>query len=196
MSRFIRLFSYLFHPLFMPLLGAFFYWELAAKTHAKTLVLPIAVATLLLPIISYFLLKRLGYIRSMITVSLRERVLPLALQTVYLFSLLKLVDFKGSFPLYNFYVGCMVSALLATIVLIGKIKASLHMIGITGVLAFVFLLGFYLDRSVLIPFCSLALLTGLVGSSRLEMKAHTPSELLWGSLLGIIPQLMLASVWM
>jgi membrane-associated phospholipid phosphatase len=37
---------------------------------------------------------------------------------------------------------------------------------------------------------------GLVGSSRLYMKSHTPIELITGSIIGITPQLLLWVVWL
>ncbi len=42
----------------------------------------------------------------------------------------------------------------------------------------------------------LVLINGLVASSRLEMKAHTPKELVIGFLTGIIPQLFLLPFWL
>ena len=42
----------------------------------------------------------------------------------------------------------------------------------------------------------LVLMNGFVVSSRLEMKAHTPKELVIGFLLGIIPQLLLLRFWL
>jgi hypothetical protein len=39
-------------------------------------------------------------------------------------------------------------------------------------------------------------MNGVVASSRLEMKAHTPKELVIGFLLGIIPQLLLLHLWL
>lgn len=42
----------------------------------------------------------------------------------------------------------------------------------------------------------LVLMNGFVASSRLEMKAHTPKELVIGLLLGIIPQILLMVFWL
>jgi acid phosphatase family membrane protein YuiD len=39
-------------------------------------------------------------------------------------------------------------------------------------------------------------MNGFVASSRLEMKAHTPKELVIGLLLGIIPQMLLLGFWL
>jgi hypothetical protein len=39
-------------------------------------------------------------------------------------------------------------------------------------------------------------MNGVVASSRLEMKAHTPKELVIGFLLGVIPQLFLLHFWL
>ena len=40
------------------------------------------------------------------------------------------------------------------------------------------------------------LINGFVASSRLEMKAHTPKELVIGFLCGIIPPLILMPLWL
>jgi hypothetical protein len=42
----------------------------------------------------------------------------------------------------------------------------------------------------------LVLMNGFVASSRLELNAHTPKELVIGFLLGSIPQLLLLILWL
>jgi len=43
----------------------------------------------------------------------------------------------------------------------------------------------------IIPMCILMLLLGMIGTSRLALQAHTTKELLFGTLIGIIPQLVI-----
>ncbi len=70
------------------------------------------------------------------------------------------------------------------------------MLGISALTVFVFGLNFHHQSNTLyiIPF--LILMNGFVASSRLEMKAHTPKELILGFAVGSIPQLLLLYLWL
>lgn len=179
----------------MPILGAAFYWRYAANTQAAELVGPIALFTIGLPLLAFGILKRFGYIESAVTVSIQQRIAPLILQTLFLFILLKIGNWKGSYPLYNFYTGAMISSLLAGMLLVVKVKASLHMIGMIGATSFLYLLSFYLDRNLAPPLILMLLLCGCTASSRLAMQAHTPKELAIGAFLGAFPQFFLVVNW-
>ena len=65
------------------------------------------------------------------------------------------------------------------------------MVGITALVGFCIAMSVYTQRNMLWEIALLFLLSGLVGSSRLYMKAHTPQELFAGFLVGFIPQLFL-----
>jgi hypothetical protein len=81
-----------------------------------------------------------------------------------------------------------------TIVL--RIKASLHMVAISALTIFIIGLSIHNQTRNINGIAFLVLMNGFVASSRLEMKAHTPKELVIGLLLGIIPQLILLHLWL
>jgi len=83
---------------------------------------------------------------------------------------------------------------LASVML--KFKASLHMIGVSALTAFVYGLSVYYQLPFvnLIAFCIVCM--GLVASSRLYMKAHTPIELIAGIAIGLLPQVILFKYWL
>jgi acid phosphatase family membrane protein YuiD len=39
-------------------------------------------------------------------------------------------------------------------------------------------------------------MTGVVASSRLEMDAHTPKEIMLGLLIGVLPQVLFLYLWL
>ena len=69
------------------------------------------------------------------------------------------------------------------------------MLGITSLLTFVILLSIHTQNNFIPHIALLVLVCGAVASSRLVMKAHTPNELVLGSLIGIMPQIIFAYFW-
>ena len=126
-----------------------------------------------------------------------QRKIPLLLQ-IMLFSILieKSITIDRFPPLYFFFAGGLVSAVMAFVLLFLKTKASIHMIGISALT--VFIVGLSINNEVntinLVTF--FVLINGLVASSRLEMKAHSNKELVIGLLCGIIPQIGLLYFWL
>ncbi|MCI4443570.1 MAG: hypothetical protein JHC39_08705, partial [Lentimicrobium sp.] len=75
-------------------------------------------------------------------------------------------------------------------------KASLHIVAISALTIFVIGLSIHNQSRNINLIAFLVFMNGVVASSRLEMKAHTPKELVIGFLLGVIPQLFLLHFWL
>ena len=98
--------------------------------------------------------------------------------------------------LFFFFFGGLLSTLLTLLFLFGKIKASIHMIGISSLTSFVVGLSLHNQINFMYYIAFLILMNGIVASSRLEMKAHSNIELAIGFLLGLLPQLALYFFWL
>lgn len=201
MKKFLPFFSYAFHPIFIPLLGTFFYVLLDARYFTimqyLILFLQITIITFFLPIAFFYLLRTFGKIDSVMLSDINHRKIPLILHVALLSILIqKSITIDLFPPLYCFFLGGIISAILAFILLYAKFKASIHMIGISALT--VFIIGLSLKNEVntvnLVAF--FLILNGLVASSRLVMKAHTNKELLIGFLCGFLPQLGLFYIWL
>jgi hypothetical protein len=98
--------------------------------------------------------------------------------------------------LHFFFMGALFSTILALICSLFKIKASLHLMAISGFTVFV--IGLNMHLQIHNPYWAalMILLTGVVASSRLEMEAHTNKELLIGLFIGILPQLLFLFLWL
>lgn len=128
---------------------------------------------------------------------LAQRKYPLMINVLLLFILIqKSFTVERTPELFYFFCGGLISTLFALIFLYVEKKVSLHMLGVTSLT--IFMTGFYLKY--MIPFTAslafLLVIVGLVGSSRLHMKAHTLEELFWGILCGAIPQLFFWMFWL
>ncbi len=201
MKKILPLFSYLLHPLFIPLYGTLVYLfcvENSFENVQKYLMLiQIVLITILIPMLFLYLLKIIGKVDSIMVSDISQRKMPLMIQ-FFLMALLilKSITIERVPELFFFFFGGMVSTFIAILLLFLRSKASIHMIGIGSLTVFVIGISIHNYNNMLVPISLLILLNGVVASSRLAMKAHTVKELLIGFLLGWIPQLLLFYFWL
>jgi hypothetical protein len=194
MNYILKIFSYIFHPLFMPVLGTVIYFETTPKfvpdsfLYAK--LIAITILTVIVPILFYFMLRNLGRIDSIFIDDVQQRRVPLIFQIILTGIVLSIVVNSYEFPeLYYFFLGILGSAAIAFISAALKYKMSLHMVGIAGVLFFVIWLSIFYNSNLLTVIALLCFVVGAVASSRLQEKAHSMPELCAGFLAGGLPQL-------
>ncbi|ESU29753.1 hypothetical protein FLJC2902T_02280 [Flavobacterium limnosediminis JC2902] len=202
LKKILPFFSYLFHPLFISVYAALFYFFVTKAFFYPyeifLILFQIAILTVFLPISMYFLLKSLGLARSTIMLhEKKERRLPLAFQAMFYLVLIQHSFSTAVVPeLYYFFLGALISTLITLLLIVFHFKASIHMIGITGMTLFI--VGISLHYGI--PFVSLIaffiISIGLVASSRLYMQAHSMRELLVGIIVGAIPQIGLWYFWL
>jgi hypothetical protein len=201
LKKFLPFFSYAFHPIFVPLLGTIFYVLLEARyfTLAQYLILflQIVIITFLLPIAFFYLLRTFGKIDTIMLSDISHRKIPLLLHIALLSILIQKSITIDLFPaLYFFFLGGILSTIFAFLLLYAKIKASIHMIGISALTVFIIGLSLKNEINTINLVAVFIILNGLVASSRLVMKAHTNKELLIGFLCGILPQIGMLYVWL
>lgn len=202
MTKFFKIISYLFHPIVIPLLGTLLYYAISPKFSPPEIkqgvIISMSILTIGIPIIFFFLLKSIGWISTTIFINnVSERKLPVLINMILLYIVLyRVIPRSYSIELYYFIVG-LLGALLACLVLIYlKFKASMHLMGISGLITFLIGLSFHFEMNITLLIGTLVLLSGLIASARLYLKAHDSSELWMGFCLGIIPQLITFSYWL
>lgn len=193
--------SYLFHPLWMPFAGTLIYFFVSPRFFPEELVkaklLAVAIMTVFIPIVYFFMLKTLGKVTNHFMEEVRERKWPLLFYAGIVFIILRYVLNTFDYPeLYYFFFGIMISTLLGLFLVFLEIKASLHMTGLGGVTLFLVLLSLHFNLNLIYTVSFLVAVIGLTGSSRLYYRAHTMKELGIGLLVGMIPQVTLAFFWL
>lgn len=190
--QFLPFFSYLFHPLFITLYGTLFYFlvipEVMPINWQYLTLIQVTILTVLLPLVIYFLLISLGKIASFTEASISERQLPVFIQILLFSGLLYFKKYDGAVELFFFFLGGLLSAVLAFIAIVLKYKASLHMIGISSLVAFVYFILYQYQLPLINTMAFSIVCLGLVASSRLYMKSHTNGELIVGTLIGFFSQ--------
>uniref|UniRef100_UPI00404B51A2 hypothetical protein n=1 Tax=Flavobacterium sp. TaxID=239 RepID=UPI00404B51A2 len=139
----------------------------------------------------------LGYISSFTEATLKERRIPTLIQAILLLTLVRfnqnLIEFS---QLYYYFLGGFISSVIVFLCILGRFKASLHMIGISALTAFIYGLILFYNLPYINSIAFSIICIGLVASSRLYMKSHSPFELFVGLLIGIIPQISLWHFWL
>ncbi len=180
-------FTVLLHPLFMPLAGILIllfsgsYVALLPLAARKLIILLFVSGTLLLPA----LMIPLAYFRGDVLLQKQnERNIPLTLTLIFYlltYFLFRKVPVYGF--MHSFMLGALVSVFMALVINL-RWKISLHMIGLGGLTAF--LLMITLTRQInLFPWLLLSVLaSGIAGTSRLYLEAHSPAQIYSGFILG------------
>jgi membrane-associated phospholipid phosphatase len=200
MKKFLAIFSYIFHPIFIPVYATLFYFVVANSffyEHEIYLAfIQVLILSVLLPMSIFYLLRSLGRMKSKMPVA-KERRLPLA---IYILLLLVLIRYSLSIvvipELYYYFTGVLISTVITLALVLGNYSPSLHTMAAASLTVFVISISSYYHISFLYLIALLVVCTGIVGSSRMDNKAHSLSEVLLGALIGIVPQVGLWFVWL
>lgn len=171
-----------------------FYYTIQQK---YLVLLQIGVVTILIPIAFFYFLRSFDKADNVMVPDLTQRKIPLIFQGMILYLLLSNTIKESILPeLHYFLLGGLISTILLFLMVFLKIKASIHLVGISSLTVFVGALSLHFEVNVIYSFAVLVLLNGLVATSRLELKAHTYKEILFGFFTGFLPQLILTYYWL
>lgn len=201
LKKILPFFSYIFHPIFIPVYAAVFYFFLNDSYYTNFekyfTLFQLVVITIVLPVLFFFVLRAARLADSIMFAKISQRKIPLVIQCFLIILLLRKSISLNQFPeLHFFFLAGLLSTLIALILLFFRVKASLHIVAISAFTIFVIGLSIHNQTRSINSIAFLVLMNGFVASSRLEMKAHTHLEVLIGFLLGIIPQIVLLGFWL
>lgn len=171
------------------------------------LILRVFLSSFFIPMVAVLMLRFTGLVQSLEMPERQERIIPYIVTGIfYLWLFRNLVDNTTIPRLFSsFALGTTISLFLAFFInLFSKISA--HAVGMGGIIGMIVLLMNYFPeyKVVQLPWGSedfleisttmvlmLALvLAGLVGSSRLSLKAHEPMDLYGGYFVGFVGQMI------
>lgn len=187
-----KVISFIFHPVFMPVYGfllLFSFKNIFAQLiffKAKLMILSlVTMTTVVFPLLVIYIMKRQGFIKSVTMDDRSERVIPYMVVSLFYFTayhMLRQLELPFVYSLFM-----MGSALLVALVTLISFrwKISAHMVGIGGIAGILTGLSFNLSVNLIILIGAMILLGGIIGSARLKLNAHKPSEIYSGFLLGV-----------
>lgn len=193
--KFTKLVSYILHPIVVPIIGTILYFILLPRHINKQweimIIGAVFVTTYLLPLLFLSLLKKSKAIDSFHLVTPQERKFPV-LFFISISLLMATLIRKGdsTFELALFFYGMTFALIISYFLLYKNFKASLHMIGIGGMIGFFITLSLAYQINLLLLFAILFTMSGIIANSRLSLKAHSKTEIFIGFLIGVSCQLI------
>jgi len=188
--------STILHPTVLPTVGAFLYFIFVTQTFEKRLQLIVLglifVLTYIVPILLLFFLKNFGFIKDFQVSTIKERRVPVIFMILILYFLGNtIIQIPMIRNLGILFYGTSLSLICIYVLFSIKLKSSLHLVSMGNMLGFFLIMTNVNNLSILFIIILLIFLSGILASSRLYLKAHTPIELLIGFFLGFISQFLL-----
>ncbi len=190
MKQFSRLISTIFMPLFMPtysvaLLFVYTYFSYVYAGHFFALIVPTILFTFFIPGTLIYVMERIGIISDLSLPYRSDRFAPYAV-TVLSFAFLIYYFSRLGLPTWFLLMigSSIVTMLIATVITLWW-KISAHMFGVAGLIGGVMSVCYYVEKTnPTYLFMLLFIIAGMVGTSRIKLKRHTPAQVYAGFILG------------
>ena len=192
-DRLSRGISVVFHPIFIPvytlvlLLNQDLTLALIIPVKTKLILSCIVfLTTIVIPFFSVWVFYRMKLVSSILLKTREERIYPLLIIAIFYYMTYYLLR---SFPmtfLFSFYMLGSAFLVILALIISFRMKISLHMIGIGGVLGLLIGLSFTISTDLSLLIFPAILLCGVVGSARLNENSHKSSEIYTGFLAGVV----------
>ena len=193
--KFYKFISYIFHPVLVPIVSTLLYFIVIPNQFTKEFVYQLLIiifaTTYIVPILMLSLLKKLNLIENYHLSSIDERKFPILFFASLTTGLGIFILKSNIINLLAFsYFGGTLALVIVYLLLFGKIKASLHTLGVSGLTGFITIISYEYKLNLLVLLILLFLLFGLVATSRLKLKAHKMSEVFLGFIVGFFTQIL------
>lgn len=141
----------------------------------------------------FFLLKR-KVISSLSLQKLEERKLPFIVAAIFFYFTYYLLSMLALPKIISIMILGATVAVCFSILINLYFKLSIHMVGISGLIGGFLAFAFRYDASILAILSILSFVAGIIAFARLELQAHSNSELFIGAVLGFVCMLITVSV--
>jgi hypothetical protein len=143
------------------------------------------------PMLTVVLLWALGFAQSIQLKEQKERIIPFIASGIFFFWTYSVFREQQGYPdlIRIFFLGIFLASSLGLILNI-YMKVSLHALGMGGWTGFFLLIALQGSMLMTWPLAIVLLISGLVLSVRMYLSAHSPVEIIYGFLGGLITQWM------
>lgn len=186
-----KIVSILFHPVFVPTITVFLVVKIYSniiilENQAGIILIGTCVFSLILPLLSVFILLLTKKIDSLEMPKKEERFLPILFASIWMilgFYFMKEI-FSYAPIMKSIYLGAIYVMLIALLIT-KKWKISLHMLAIGGATGVFIMLEFLFGQNLMLLLITI-LISGILGYSRLSLKAHSLNQIYAGFIVGNI----------
>ena len=186
-----KIVSILLHPVFVPTITVFLVVKIYSniivlENQAGIILIGTCVFSLILPLLSVFILLLTKKIDSLEMPKKEERFLPILFASIWMilgFYFMKEI-FSYAPIMKSIYLGA-IYIMLISLLITKKWKISLHMLAIGSATGVFIMLEFLFGQNLMLLLITI-LISGILGYSRLSLKAHSLSQIYAGFIVGNI----------
>ena len=186
-----KIVSILLHPVFVPTITVFLVVKIYSniivlESQAGIILIGTCVFSLILPLLSVFILLLTKKIDSLEMPKKEERFLPILFASIWMilgFYFMKEI-FSYAPIMKSIYLGA-IYIMLISLLITKKWKISLHMLAIGSATGVFIMLEFLFGQNLMLLLITI-LISGILGYSRLSLKAHSLSQIYAGFIVGNI----------
>jgi hypothetical protein len=196
-----RFLSFVLHPVLMPtyaiilvfVLNRYLDYTTTYATKAALFTV-IIFNTLIMPVVITNILIKRKLIKSFYMEERHERNMPFITQAVLMMLAYYMLTQIGLPRLFYLLMLGAIASVLIVVIVNFRWKISIHMVGIGGITGMLFGLSslFFLDLRI--PIIISFLVAGILGTARLRMGSHQPSQIYVGYLVGFVSEYVLLSI--
>lgn len=192
-----HLISVIFHPLFIPIYALVVLIQANPGTYQFLEVDPylslirVTFNLVLLPGITMLVMRGLGFIKSFQLEGRMERILPYV-AGLFFYIWTTVLFFKQDWVPLTFVallLGAVIALILAFLANVLVTKVSMHTVAMGVVIGYFLALFPSMERDITLVIVFIVILAGLVGTSRLLLRAHDQEDIYMGYFLGMLGQL-------
>jgi hypothetical protein len=191
-------FSYIFHPIFIPIYAVAFlvfihpsYFTGFSEQRKIMTVVISTVNLVFFPLLSVLLLKVVGFIDSIFLKTRKDRIIPYMACGIFFFWAYTVFNKQNIYPpiLSSFVLGVFLASsagLMANI----YFKISMHAIGVGGLIGLCIVVFNTNTMLMTWPLAAALLIAGIVCTARFLVSDHTQKEIYLGLAAGLLTQLV------
>ncbi len=142
-----------------------------------------------LPVLNIYTLYKLKRVSSFTLKIQSERTFPYIVTSCFYFGLFYLFLDLNIWPSIKILIFGAGLAILSTAIINLKYKISAHMVGAGGIVGSLIIVSFIIKYNAVPELAALFLLSGVIATSRLYLKAHEPKQIYSGFFLGMSIQI-------
>lgn len=192
-QKFANVISYFLHPLWMPVYVILTFWSLNSsmvmQSHSNVwwyILLVVFINTILIPLLLFWMLKKLKLLQSFKMEERRDRIFPFLIMGVFYLTTWFVFDQLGIFG----YIAMvfMLAAILSFLALLITFfwKISIHLMSIGAFSVFILYLTSIHFISTHWPVYGIIMLSGILAWARLTLKSHNSLQVYSGFIIGAI----------
>jgi hypothetical protein len=190
--KFSKILSYIFHPIFMPLIGlaiifnsGIYESELPA-IYMRFLYLIVLLCNVMLPVSIIPVLFYIRHINNLNIDERRKRMIPLFFASICYYIGYNIISRYSHSQLINLFM-LSISVIIVVVMLVSLFwKISLHMTGIGGITGLIIILSYLYRADIIFLLCATILISGIIASARLAIGSHNFLQIIVGYLLGLV----------